>query len=156
VCVRVCNSASVYLPVSFFLTFVSLTHTHIQRVSFTVCCEYTSNSEVSRARSHFFHGEKRFLLITERFYFYKRVRIRNVHNIVFYSLPEHHFFYTDLLNSLNAEGGDTHRLNSSGTTGNNTCVVLFSRYDALELERVVGSKLCKTLLTSQKRTHMFL
>lgn len=41
-------------------------------LNFTHICEYTQKSAISRARHFFLHGEKQFLLLTERFHFYKR------------------------------------------------------------------------------------
>lgn len=43
-----------------------------EEINFTSICEYSSKSEVSRARHFFQKGEKQFLLFTERFHFYKR------------------------------------------------------------------------------------
>ena len=43
-----------------------------EELNFTHICEYTQKSGVSRARHFFLQGEKQFLLLTERFHFYKR------------------------------------------------------------------------------------
>ncbi|XP_050004199.1 U3 small nucleolar RNA-associated protein 25 homolog isoform X2 [Alexandromys fortis] len=43
-----------------------------EELYFTHICEYTQKSGVSRARHFFLQGEKQFLLLTERFHFYKR------------------------------------------------------------------------------------
>jgi U3 small nucleolar RNA-associated protein 25 len=56
-------------------------------LTFCVLSEYSSNREVTQSRSGFFHGEVNFMLMTERFHFFRRYRIRGVHNIVFYGLP---------------------------------------------------------------------
>ncbi|XP_021098148.1 digestive organ expansion factor homolog isoform X8 [Heterocephalus glaber] len=45
-----------------------------EELNFTHICEYTQKPAVSRARHFFLQGEKQFLLLTERFHFYKRVR----------------------------------------------------------------------------------
>nr|XP_013012737.1 digestive organ expansion factor homolog [Cavia porcellus] len=42
-----------------------------EELNFTHICEYTQKSAVSRARHFFLRGEKQFLLLTERFHFYK-------------------------------------------------------------------------------------
>lgn len=41
-------------------------------VTFAAISEYSSNQEISRARTSFFKGKKAFLLVTERFHFYRR------------------------------------------------------------------------------------
>lgn len=43
-----------------------------EEMNFASICEYSSKSEVSRARYFFQKGDKQFLLFTERFHFYKR------------------------------------------------------------------------------------
>lgn len=43
-----------------------------EEMNFASVCEYSSKSEVSRARHFFQKGEKQFMLFTERFHFYKR------------------------------------------------------------------------------------
>jgi U3 small nucleolar RNA-associated protein 25 len=43
---------------------------------------------VTRARSAFFHGEKTYLLMTERFQFFRRVVVRGIRHVVFYGLPQ--------------------------------------------------------------------
>ena len=43
-----------------------------EELNFTHICEYTQKSGISRARHFFLQGEKQFLLLTERFHFYKR------------------------------------------------------------------------------------
>lgn len=43
-----------------------------EEINFASICEYSSRSEVSRARHFFQKGDKQFVLFTERFHFYKR------------------------------------------------------------------------------------
>lgn len=80
------------------------------------------------------------LLYTERAQFYNRHRIRGAREILFYQLPEHAAFYAELLNLLEeSEAGETP-----------TVTALFSRYDALRLERVVGAARADKMLRSRK------
>ena len=67
-----------------------------------------------------------------------RFHLRGVRHVVFYSLPLYPEFYSELVNCL--EGG--------GVT------VLYSRYDALQLTRVVGSVRAGRMLASQDNTHV--
>lgn len=48
-----------------------------EEINFASICEYSSKSEVSRARHFFQKGDKQFLLFTERFHFYKRSVLLN-------------------------------------------------------------------------------
>src|SRR4051794_31816259 len=97
---------------------------------------------VARARSRFFHGQQKFLICTERFHYFRRYCIRGAHTVFFYSLPQEPQFYCDFLNAIEA---DTQQ----------TSMALFSRFDCLALERVVGSARAAQLLAADKDLHMF-
>ncbi|KAJ8437065.1 hypothetical protein Cgig2_025912 [Carnegiea gigantea] len=70
------------------------------------------------------------------------IQIKGVQNLIIYSLPERKEFYPEVLNML--EGSH-----------NMTCTVLFSRFDQLHLERIVGSAAAKRLTTSDKGIFIF-
>ena len=61
----------IFIPSSF--DFIRVQN-HFRKVnaSFTVLSEYSSNQDISRARQAFFSGKKAFLLISERFHFFRR------------------------------------------------------------------------------------
>jgi U3 small nucleolar RNA-associated protein 25 len=111
-------------------------------LSFEKLCEYTESKNISRARGEFFKGNVSFLLYTERFHFFRRYTIRGVKHVVFYGLPENQQFYSEMLNNLqNAE--------------ESTCMALFSKYDRLRLERIVGTKRVERMCSGQKDAFMF-
>jgi U3 small nucleolar RNA-associated protein 25 len=120
---------------------------------------YSSNQDISRARQSFFSGKRRFLLMSERFHFFRRqvhssrsrclsggilvlirfrYRIRGVRNIVFYGLPEHPQFYTELLSYPFLDDG----VDASDIT----CCALYCKYDYMRLERTTGSEAAGSLL----------
>ncbi|TPX73884.1 hypothetical protein CcCBS67573_g04846 [Chytriomyces confervae] len=103
-------------------------------------CEYTSNSDISRTRSNFFHGKTSILLMTERFHFFRRYKIRGCKHVFFYQLPEYAQFYAELLNGMDV--GMESR-----------CSVVYSVYDKFRMERVVGSDRVKKMM--DKDTFMF-
>ncbi|PWA70846.1 nucleolar protein [Artemisia annua] len=104
--------------------------------------EYTKNSDISRARAWFFQGKRKIMLYTERAHFYHRYKIRGIQNLVIYSLPERKEFYPEIVNML--EGSNSMN-----------CTVLFSRFDLLRLERIVGTAPAKRMVTSDKRIFTF-
>lgn len=57
-----------------------------EAVSFGQICEYTSTSNVSRARSNLFHGKRTHTLYTERYHYHFRPRLRGVHHVIFYQV----------------------------------------------------------------------
>uniref|UniRef100_A0A8C6R3R6 U3 small nucleolar RNA-associated protein 25 homolog n=1 Tax=Nannospalax galili TaxID=1026970 RepID=A0A8C6R3R6_NANGA len=119
-----------------------------EELNFTHICEYTSKSGVSRARHFFLQGEKQFLLLTERFHFYKRYTIKGIRNLVFYELPTYPHFYSEVCNMLRA----SHR----GEEATWTCTVLYSKYDAQRLAAVVGVERAAQMLQSPKSVHLFI
>ncbi|KAJ3330292.1 rRNA-binding ribosome biosynthesis protein utp25 [Blyttiomyces sp. JEL0837] len=103
-------------------------------------CEYTAKSDVSRTRSNFFHEKLGIVLYTERFHFFRRYHIRGVHHLIFYGLPEHAHFYSELVNSIEK-------------APNVSCTVLFNKYDRMKLERVVGTARVSKMM--EKETFLF-
>ncbi|KAG0261999.1 hypothetical protein DFQ27_002676 [Actinomortierella ambigua] len=147
-------------------------------------CEYTTNANVSRARSSFYHGESSFLLYTERFHFFRRYNVRGAFHIVFYGLPEYAQFYPEMLNllalpaapstkkkssssnSLHSAGGKpskfgkkaqaeaavAHEIASAGLEDRPmSCTALFTKYDLLKLQRIVGTERANAMCKQEGR-----
>ena len=120
-----------------------------ESASFLGLCEYTERADMARARSYFADGRRRVLVYTERAQFYNRHRIRGVKDILFYQLPEHPQFYSELVNFLEEE-------NTPGVgLATATATVMYSKYDALRLERAVGSERAKMMLKKKNGTFLF-
>ena len=102
-------------------------------VEFVTACEYSEQRDVARARSRFASGTSPILLVTERFHYFHRLRIRGARRLLFYGPPSCAWFYPQLVNGM--EGGE-----------GGTVMTLFSRWDAAALERVVGSSAVGKLL----------
>lgn len=115
-----------------------------ESISFVQVCEYTKENKVSRARDMFYHGWRKFLFFTERYHFYHRYKIRGIHQIIFYQLPTYPQFYSELCNMIEVDE----------IGGIQSITVLYCKYDALQLAGVVGYEKAKTLLQSDKTTHM--
>lgn len=83
--------------------------------------------------------------MTERFHFYRRYQIRGAKTIVWYQPPEHAQFYSETLETpfLPSKGRAAVEDASSADDaevdeGEVSARVLWSKYDKLRLERVVG------------------
>ncbi|KAK9068656.1 hypothetical protein SSX86_012771 [Deinandra increscens subsp. villosa] len=113
-----------------------------QDASMCLLGEYTQKKDISRSRVWFFKEKKKMMLYTERAHFYYRYKIRGIQNLIIYSLPERKEFYPEIVNML--EG--SHSMN---------CTVLFSRFDLLRLERIVGTGPAKRMVKSDKRIFTF-
>ena len=112
------------------------------RVDFGQICEYTKKHNILRSRSAFFHGQRRHLLYTERYHYHHRSRIRSIRHIIFYAPPTYPEFYPEMINVMEADAEIT-------------CTVLYTQFDALQLEQVVGSVRARRMLSSNLSTHMF-
>ncbi|KAM8817428.1 U3 small nucleolar RNA-associated protein 25 homolog isoform 2-T2 [Rhynchonycteris naso] len=119
-----------------------------EELNFTHICEYTQRSGISRARHFFLQGDKQFLLLTERFHFYKRYTIKGIRNLIFYELPIYPHFYSEVCNML--------RATTRGEEAAWTCTVLYSKYDAQRLAAVVGVERAAQMLQSKKNVHLFI
>uniref|UniRef100_I3KTY2 U3 small nucleolar RNA-associated protein 25 homolog n=1 Tax=Oreochromis niloticus TaxID=8128 RepID=I3KTY2_ORENI len=118
-----------------------------EEMNFASVCEYSSKSEVSRARHFFQKGEKQFMLFTERFHFYKRYTIKGIQNLIFYGLPSFPHFYSEVCNMLATA--------SQGEEASWTCTALYSRYDAHKLAAITGAQRAGQMLNSNKAVHLF-
>ncbi|XP_015245494.1 PREDICTED: digestive organ expansion factor homolog [Cyprinodon variegatus] len=137
----------IYIP-SYFDYVRLRNHMKKEEINFTSVCEYSSKSEVSRARHFFLKGEKQFLLFTERFHFYKRYTIKGIKNLIFYGLPTFPHFYSEVCNMLAAGG--------QGEEASWTCTALYSRYDAHKLAAISGAQRAGQMLHSNKNVHLFI
>ena len=103
----------------------------------------------------FFHGRKRIMLYTERNHFYNRFRIRGARHIIFYGPPSHAQFYPDMLNVLSTAGSKTSAAGDSAADPSVT--LLFTKFDALRVERIVGTDRVKRMVKGKggKNTYLF-
>lgn len=118
-----------------------------EELNFTHICEYTDKPGISRARQFFLRGERQFLLVTERFHFYKRYLLKGIRNLIFYELPTYSNFYSEVCNMMRAW--------NRGEVATLTCTVLYSKYDAQRVAAVVGAERTAQMLQSKKNVHLF-
>ncbi|WFC98287.1 rRNA-binding ribosome biosynthesis protein utp25 [Malassezia yamatoensis] len=118
-----------------------------ENTSYVTLSEYSSNKEVSRARQGFFSGKKALLLVTERFHFYRRYTIRGARTVVFYGLPDHANYYPELINATLSQRGEDEEIPDPAEIA---VQVLYNKYDLLRLERVVGTKQARLMVTEAR------
>lgn len=100
---------------------------------------YTSDPEITGARSKFFNGHCKYLLMTERFQYFKRLFIRGIHHFIFYGLPIEASIFRWCLEML-----------SDSPEVKGTIICLFDRFETNQLKRILGENKAKQLLLSEK------
>lgn len=105
-------------------------------LTFGTISEYASVSEASRARSHFSAGRHKILLYTERAHHFRRYMFKGVRRVVMYGLPDNPLFYKELVGANLARAEQDLAIEP----GMGSVRVVFSKYDVLRLERIVGSQ----------------
>ena len=108
--------------------------------NYNTISEYTSRSKIDRSRHYFQQGEVKLLLFSERHYFFKRTVIKQVKHLLFYG-PLTFPYFSDFVNMVEDEKDAT-------------CLMLYSKYDQMGLERVVGSERVQRMIKGQKETFM--
>ncbi|KIW75984.1 hypothetical protein Z517_10729 [Fonsecaea pedrosoi CBS 271.37] len=118
-------------------------------LSFGSISEYTPVKEVMRARSHFLSGRHAVLLYSERAHHHFRYRIKGVRKILWYGVPENPIFWAEII-ALLGLGTDTDRAPHAPKGGVKGVVrALFSKWDVLKLERIVGTERVGRLINDQ-------
>ncbi|CBH12575.1 hypothetical protein, conserved [Trypanosoma brucei gambiense DAL972] len=113
------------------------------RDSFAAICEYTSLRQQRKSLGQFTDLERPLLLVTERFYFFRRYFVKHAEIIVFYSPPVFSSFYVSLVGRLVA------------TSPNAFSLTLFCRYDSHELNRLVGTARARQLVEREAEAYSF-
>lgn len=148
---RIMNHTLIFIP-SYF-DFVKLrNYFKKEEYSFVQICEYSKDAKVARARDMFFHSDAHFLLYSERFHFFRRIRVKGIRHIIFYAPPIFPQFYVEMCN-LMQEANQNPR---SGSGSNMTITILYCKYDIMQLSAIVGAERASKMFGSEKSIHMLM
>ncbi|KAI5706526.1 hypothetical protein M8J75_009000 [Diaphorina citri] len=145
---EIMNHTLIYVP-SYF-DFIRLRN-YMKRedMSFVQICEYSKDNQIARARDLFFHAEKHFLLYSERFHFFRRIRVRGIRHIVFYEPPQFPHFYSELINFMQVNE------NGLGTESNMSVSVLYTKFDLATLSAIVSTSRASAMLLNDNPVQMY-
>jgi U3 small nucleolar RNA-associated protein 25 len=113
-----------------------------ENISFGAISEYTEPAEMRRARAHFVSGKHSVLLYTSRAHHFKRYNLQGVKRIIIYAPPDNPIFYEEYLAGFLGRTVAEGKIDS----GLPTARILFSKFDMLRLERIVGSERVKKMI----------
>jgi U3 small nucleolar RNA-associated protein 25 len=122
-----------------------------ENISFGAIHDYSEVSDQRRARSHFLSGRHNILLYTQRAHHFFRLKIRGVKRIVMYGLPDNEIFYREFVEGFVGTSVSEARVAEKQVSVRS----LFSRWDGLKLERVVGTERVKGMLAGAGDTFDF-
>lgn len=121
-----------------------------ENLSCSSISEYTETGLVNRARTFFANGRTKMLMMTERFHHFRRFQIKGVNQVIMYGVPENPQFYKEavrfLLRTHQEEDVSLDLLRAR---------IIFSKWDNLKLERIVGSDRLGLLFEGVGETYDF-
>ncbi len=145
----------IYIP-SYF-DFVAVRNLLLKReADFVSVTEYARISEVSRGRARFLQGRKDIMLYTGRAHFFLRHKIKGARHLIFFGLPEYPEFYPAVVNMLTESLSDNMQDEEDEVSHMPmSSLALYTKFDAHQLERIVGTSHCDRMVRGEKSSYMF-
>lgn len=122
-----------------------------ESISFAQICEYTKKEKVARARDMFYHSGVHFLLYSERYHFYQRTRIKGIRHLIMYQPPMWPQLYSEMVNMMN----ESNQNSADGLDDSMSITVLYTKYDLIQLNSILGTQSAVELQNSNKTIHSF-
>nr|XP_036231405.1 digestive organ expansion factor homolog [Bactrocera oleae] len=122
-----------------------------ESISFAQICEYTKREKVARARDMFYHSGVHFLQYSERYHFYQRTRIKGIRHLIMYQPPMWPQLYSEMVNMMN----ESNQNSADGLDDSMSITVMYTKYDLIQLNAILGTESAAELQNSNKTIHSF-
>lgn len=119
-------------------------------LSFSDINEYSTKSQLGRSRALFQQGRSKILLYTERLHYYRRYELKGVKNVLMYGVPTNPNFYTEIVSLIGKSVFE-----EIADFDISTVRCLYSKWDAMALERIVGTERAPVLTHGQNEFYEF-
>lgn len=120
------------------------------KLTFGAIDEYTSQSKLTKLRQGFANGKIKVLLYTERLHYFRRFEIKGVKNIIMYGIPTNPLFYRELIRFIGVSV-----FKEMAHLDLSLAKVIYSKWDAVALERIVGNERAPVLCHSANEIYEF-
>lgn len=140
----------VYIPSYFDYLRIKSHMKTSSKLTFGAIDEYSSQSKLTRARQQFAQGKIKVLLYTNRLHYFRRYEIQGVKTILLYGVPENPIFYKELVRFI----GKSLFLQTADIDLS-FVKTLYSKWDAVALERIVGAERTGILCNSANEMYEF-
>lgn len=145
------NPEGTLIYISSYLDFTRIrNYMDKSNMSFSAISEYSNSSQLGRARTYFNNGTSKFLLYTERLHHFRRYDIRGAKTVVFFGLPENPRFYEEVTRFLGRTVVED-KVDISMVRVR----AIYSQWDAMKLERIVGSERVGIMYKGAGETYEF-
>lgn len=112
--------------------------------------EYTPQSKSDRIRNQFNDGKIKIVLYTERLHYFRRYEFAGVKSLFMYGLPSNPLFYKELVRFI-GKSVFKQQVNIDLAV----VKVIYSKWDMINLERIVGNKRAPILCNSSNDIYEF-
>lgn len=112
--------------------------------------EYSSQAKLTRTRQGFASGKIKLILYTERLHYFRRYEISGVKTLIMYGLPSNPLFYKELIRFI---GKSVFKEECELDLA--LIKILFSKWDAVNLEKIVGKERAPILCNSMNELYEF-
>lgn len=145
------NHTAIFVP-SYFDYVKLRNYFKKEELNFVQICEYSKDAKVARARDMFYHSDAHFLIYSERYHFFNRIRLKGIRHLIFYAPPSFPHFYSEMCNLMEASNQNPR----SGSDSNMTVTMLYSKYDIMQLAAFIGTERANKMIASDKNMHMLM